>query len=533
MKKIIRFILIFLFSFNLVQAAYLDQSSVVVGTGLCDGELNYLQKRDPMVAQAIKDFVSNQEVASIPRIAFGFSGGGYRSMICCAGFVDGAYSIGLNKTASYQAALSGGTWFLINYLTRNLSPQDFGVVLQKRVETSFFNAKTLDLPTILKKLEEKELSYGSLGPVDLWGALLAYRLMGDMGAKDALHFSFDRIRDLLYYTNKHPYPLFNSIISNVYPYVWLDISPFDCRMINLAASCPECYVPTFCFTSPYENGLNKKILPEESLSYFMGVLGSPYNASLGDIFYLIAYSSENETLKKIVAWMVKEFDLYNVRVLSSPIHNFMYHYLDQPLKNYKKTNFTDAGASAINIPFPALLKKERANDILIICDASTDAKSKGYPEMIEAGDYAKKHGLKFPPIKNPIKVKDDLVIFEDQSDPLVPTVVYFSNPDKTSTLKFDYTKEEFDKLYGTMKNLVIASRPVLIDVIKSKIKSLGNAAKARKIYLRLPRYVPTVYYQVPQKVEKNCFDQFFDDVADGFDDVVGDLADAFDNLFVN
>jgi hypothetical protein len=530
---------------------YPEQVSVSIGKELCVPEASYLQKRASLVTQATKDFIQNQNVSILPRISFGFSGGGYRSMICCAGFTDGANNIGLDKIASYQAAISGSSWFLANYLVRNLPPQAFGEILQKRVATSFVDPKTLDITAILKKLCEKDLSHGSIGPVDLWGALLADRLMGDLGAQNALNFSFDNIRKTLYYTNKHAYPLFNSIISNVYPYIFVDMSPFDCRMIGLSSACSQAYIPTTAFSSPFESGASKKILTEESLSFFIGILGSPYNISLGDIFYDIAYSSGNEMFKSIVAWMIKEFDLYNVRVLSSPVYNFMYNYSDQPLKSFETVNFTDAGASFVNIPFPALLKKERANDILIVCDASTDAGDKGYPEMVEASDYAKKHGLKFPPIKNPRIINKDLAIFEDQNDPLVPTVAYFSNPDKTSTLKFDYSKEEFDKLYGTMKNLVMASKAVLVDVIKNKIKIFENCRvnnnsieKRRQGYLAKHSYVPAVYYKVPdyyvthgtpvkiiaKKQEEDCFDQFATDLTDEFNQFVDDLSDKFNDI---
>lgn len=487
----------------------IEDYDVTLGSQLASQEINYIKKRDPKTLQAICKFtgLSGQEKLTLPRIAIAGSGGGYRAMICFLGFMIAATKMGLVDCSSYIAALSGSTWFLGNYLMRNLPPQDFRTVLNQRVvNTSFFNPRTLGVDAIIKKLENKLVKTGSIGTVDLWGALLADRLWGDFGGDNAQEITFKRIRDLFYYTNNYPFPLFTCVTTKTFPYRWATVTPFNFRSDDLGG-----YIPLNAFGSKYADGKCTTLHPENSLGYFIGTFGSPYNFSLGDILELLVSDSNNQKLKNLVEWFVKNFDLYNERFLSSPEYNYTYAIDGLPMNQYLEVNFTDAGMSMVNIPFLPLLKKERGVDIILVCDASSDANYENYPEIVNAYKFIKGRGLKFPPIDNPIVINENLIIFKDENDSTVPTVIYFTNSVKDSTIKFDYTQEEFNALCDGMCSLVWNSGTAIVDEIKDKIEKQNNVE------------LFTVDYGQPlQAKNKCCFDSFVDDMNSALDEIIED-----------
>ena len=68
--------------------------------------------------------------------------------------------------------------------------------------------------------------------------------------------------------------------------------------------------------------------------------------------------------------------------------------------------------------------------------------------------------FKFPSLRNGRPINDNLIIYEDP-DPSVPTIIYFANAIYEPTLKFDYTVDEFEELYGFVYGLVMNNKTIL------------------------------------------------------------------------
>jgi len=155
-------------------------------------------------------------------------------------------------------------------------------------------------------------------------------------------------------------------------------------------------------------------------------------------------------------------------MLKSPIANFTYQLGNMELSSRKEFEVSDAGMD-YNLPLPPLMKRERTADIIFCCDASSFTEAREYKEIEYAAAYAKRKGLKFPPIDNPKIVTDYFMIFEDEDDKTVPTIVYFLNPVSVNLGELMLSNEKFDDLCDTMKKMVVESRSVLVDVIRRKM----------------------------------------------------------------
>jgi phospholipase A2 len=432
-----------------------------------------------------------------PNISCCLSGGGYRAMISSAAFLHALEDIGLLGAVKHMACLSGSAWGLGHLMIRNsvstqpMSMQEFCATLKQNVvNKSFFDPKSIDWRLIFDRIYDIYIETHSIQPADIWGALLVDRLMPDLCAKDfsAQSITFDKIRTFLGGCKKYPFPIFTASIDDVLPYLWLEVNPFvsggDCLLTTSSwGSYTGAYIPTFALGSCFDNGGCSKILSEKSVGSLMGIFGSPYSLSMEDILvfagqeldnYLsdkIPNYSERMILENLITEFIQHFcakyDCNSPRFLPTHINNFLYKFLSI-LENLPQFTTADAGF-ATNLPVLPLLKKDRGVDIILICDASSDSDWKDSPEIIRARDLAIAHGLKFPSLANSTVINENLIVYQDP-DPSIPIVVYFVNSINESTLKFDYTEDEFDQLYGFMYNAVKNNKNLLQSIILKKIE---------------------------------------------------------------
>jgi len=344
----------------------------------------------------------------------------------------------------------------------NITLQEFRQLLRVRLtKTKFLDVGSMQVDEIVKKISSVLLERYKIEPIDLWGMILTDRLFGDLD--DAQNITFAETQSCLASGGcTPPFPLFSLVVSDVYPYEWLEISPFVSGSDYLRA-----YVPTYAFDSVFKNGKRVKVMKQRSLGWFLGLFGSSYNASLGDVIVQIAKKSEKEWLVNLMKMLVDEYNLHEERFLSSPIFNPTWKMDAHPFNERSQIEISDAGMS-FNLPFPPLLKKERCVDIILVCEASRSAQTPVGPELQRARDYVLRRGLKFPSLDTYEKVSDQVLIFENRTDSTVPTVIYFVNPVSESTFKFDYDENEFDALCDTMRDEVVASKQAIVDAIRRK-----------------------------------------------------------------
>ena len=439
--------------------------SVDTSCQLCSGEQMYVQARAPMVEQALQKFLGREIDATtkkFPKLAFCCSGGSYHAMISSLGFLSGMMHIGLKDAVTYNATLSGSAWGYAHWLLRKhqqgLDLLQFREILQKRVTEPLLDVGCYDFGSIVDKLVSVLTGRGKIKVGDFLGGILANRLWGDLPQFQDI--TFEPLRQA--YRNaafNEPFPLFALVIGDVQPYEWLEVNPFVTGSDYLRA-----YVPTESFDSFFENGLCVEKFDERSLGWFLGEIASVYNCTPADILIFIAKAADTEWLSGLVERLIEKFNLYENRMFSFPVYNFVWKMDGFELEDRQEFDIADAGMD-FNLPFPLLFKQGREVDIIFVCQAFPASDISASFDLRYAKEYAERKGLKFPPIDNPKKITEHVAIFEDENDKSVPIVVYYGNPIKGMRLEFAYSFEEFYEVHDAMKYQVLETRDAIQEVL--------------------------------------------------------------------
>ncbi|MFA5075327.1 MAG: hypothetical protein WC436_04460 [Candidatus Babeliales bacterium] len=446
-------------------------------------EISYIFNRKYNVTDInIKNFLKKfgyqiPEQAKLPNLAFIASGGSYRAMLCFLGFMIAAQQTELLNTALYIATLSGSTWSMLNMLARNMLPIDLCPILKERVSNDLFDISTMNIMSIVKKLYEKWQSrtdFKDHCSADVWGALVTDRLMSDIGPDIAQNTTFASIRSILDNSKNYawPFPLFSATIAphekrvNNFDYEWIEFSPYTVLSDFLGGR-----IDMQEFSSPFYSGLCQSLLPEENLATFVGLFGSAYSFSLGDLLKQIAEHIGDEDLWREFKKIIDEYHLFEERFLPALFNNYTYGMQYVSFGYLEKIILQDGGYD-FNLPFPIALKTQRNTDIIIACDASSDVGGPDYKEMDYAARYFREKNKPFPDITRPKKISDNMTIFNKRVDPAVPvpTVIYFANPNNEfSTLKFQYSEDEFNQIVGGMATEVNNNIRAIAQIIYEKI----------------------------------------------------------------
>ena len=469
MKRFLSIILFIILSINSIFSV-----NVTPGDEICIQEKTYVQNRKQINKAAIRHFIgTNNKSLKLPKISLCCSGGGYRAMISNSGFLSAMENNNLLHSANYISTLSGSTWLLIPMLITNTTPSHYKNILENRVNLNFFNPETLNLEQIHKYLKLKN----NIQPIDIWGATLADRLMGNIGDAGQ-NITFKAMRQNLKKTNYNPFPLFSCTIANSQkpetklPYRWLEVNPFQTYSKALGGT-----IPTKYLGNVFKNGVSKSNYSEFSAGFFMGIFGSPFCMSAGDIFnFLLMEFAEFLHIRhyKFIQWFEKTFEFlrfYKKRFCPAKVPNYSLGLRQSQLRKTKQLELIDGGFN-FNLPFVPIFR--RKSDIIIVCDASSDACAPNYPELQLVANYAyNHHDIQFPNINEPYKKFDNLEIFFSENNPDAPMIIYFTNPIAEPTLKMEYHPEEFEKLHNAMKNLVESNKENLINAVKLKVKQLN------------------------------------------------------------
>lgn len=451
---------------------FLHGASVVdTSLSLSAEECDFIRKRDSFTQDKILNLVSDlfpggfdKNINKLPRIAFCFSGGGNRALITSLGFMQGMQDCGLVDCASHCSFLSGSAWFYISFLLKNMGLDQYRKFIQSRLAQPF-NRSFYSLWCELSRIT-KMRGYSSIS--DGYGKTIFDYLLGDSIPEDT---SFSIIRNaLLSGEYNMPFPLFTAIVKTGFPYKWLEINPFLTGSDELGG-----YVKTENWGSCFEKGICTKELPEISLASFMGICGSAYCLNQSDferfggreslksqsLYYYL-----EQTLGRVISTDSLLFSAMHQIESRSMFENFLY---DTGLtgSGSKRVVVADA-ALDFNLPTPPLLKQERGIDIIFICDASAYSDQSNELEQFKLlASHAQRNGLAIPDLENPIKITDNVLIFEDK-DPQVPTIVYFKLDSQFGSLKFDYTNDEFNIVCDSARNIVSRSQCAINLAIRKK-----------------------------------------------------------------
>ncbi len=437
-------------------------------------EKTFLSKRKIHVHESIeKLFNTKIKKNKIPNIAFCCSGGGYRAMIGTLGAMLGLEKIGVLNCANYVSCLSGSTWLMAPWTMLGIPLKEYKKKLRPRVEDAI-NIKSLSMQKAIKLLAKKVLFDQKVTLVDLYGALLANRLLNEFKSKKQKVYLSDSATNLE--SGQFPLPIYTAVETTA-NYNWFEFTPYKIGSIPL-----NYYVKTWAFGRKFANGKSKDYPPEQNLGFLMGIFGSAFAANYEEIIDAMQDKPKTKDFYDLVYFLTSQPNWKKIRISAAKVRNFMYGIDESPLKNKKNLTLVDAGV-AINLPFPPLLKPERKIDIIIACDFSTSAQYG--KELKKASKYAKENGLKFPPI-NLSKLKSNIItVFKDKKDPTVPVVIYcpliknkkFSKKfdpytaDYCNTFNFSYSNNEFDELTALMKFNITQNKTKIINEIFEVIKN--------------------------------------------------------------
>ncbi len=411
------------------------------GNELNPQERQYREKRQPKVKQALEKVVGRSlNDSQVPRISIVASGGGYRAMLGTIGSLLALEKIGILDAAMYMVGLSGSTWAIASWLSTGMSLQNFKDYIQKTIEKNIRVRSISETKNIIDMLSVKLVFDEPITTVDMYGSLLANRLLSHYGT-DAqrvyLSQQAERIKNA-----DVPYPIYTSIDAR--EAVAREPHWFEYTAHEVGSPYFAVYVPSWAYGRLFDNGQSINFAPEQSLGFLMGTWGSAYGVHVARAWEDISESIPGTTIKKAIEKKLID-PATGKRITGSwgEIFNFMYGMQGQELSARKTIKFVDAGID-FNLPYPPVSgeRPERKADIMIFLDFSGGSL---LPSMKKIEAYAKRKGLKFPKIDYTNLEKKAMSVFMDPSDPSVPVVIYFPRISEADLWKTQRSNKDFDR----------------------------------------------------------------------------------------
>ncbi len=414
-------------------------ATVRVGTALCREEMEFRTNRKRRIRPELeKKFGLKISDSQVPVIGLVVSGGGYRAMIGCCGFLMGADETGILDVTMYLATLSGSTWAVGPWLMGKDDIGRFRMNLAAKVEQDLFSPTITksEAESIILNLMLKDKMGQPITGIDLYGSLLARKLLSDLGDSrqfDGLSLMIPRISRA-----EDPFPIFTAVSNNISPdsnYAWFEFTPYEVGSDFLKA-----FVPSWAWNRPFSNGTSQMNCPEPGLGFGMGIFGSAFALRVQDIVDRIFPQSSKEgmLLKALVTPILQKYGLSEEGVRKTAIIpggqvlNWALGLSQTPNSARKQPiiEMADAGMQAC-LPFYPLLRPERTPDILIALDMGDEAPDAA-PALRAAEKYLNQRGIPFPKIDYSQLGHDNLNIFGDPKKRNVPVVLYIPNMKNTA-----------------------------------------------------------------------------------------------------
>ncbi|KAG2204450.1 hypothetical protein INT47_005241 [Mucor saturninus] len=163
------------------------------GQGLSDEEIEFTRTRKLKMRAAFAFFIGVDEhevdVEDIPNIGVASSGGGYRAMVGCSGYLHAMNETGILDCVLYMAGVSGSTWAMSQFYSplTNASVSTLKTHLSSRIHThianlsnflTVLNASRHNSKIILHGVIQRYYQQnGSISLVDIFGMLLGGTLL--------------------------------------------------------------------------------------------------------------------------------------------------------------------------------------------------------------------------------------------------------------------------------------------------------------------------------------------------------------------
>lgn len=253
-------------------------STVREDLSLSQDEQDFLLQRKKETDQAFSKLGIDR--ANLPVVATCMSGGGFRAMLSSLGFAMGLNEIGVFDTVTYQAGLSGSSWYLSKYMAmakeRRSQNKSHPVNFQKLRADLIERAQKIRYPNFKQQVQvaymvaplfKKFVYYQPITPVDLYGVLLGATLL-DLGSPNFVNNTFSTFAPVVK-DGSVPMPIGTSITkTNAH---WFELTPFEVGSAELSA-----FIKSFSFGRTYRKGIAVNNAPEITLHNAMGFMGSAF-----------------------------------------------------------------------------------------------------------------------------------------------------------------------------------------------------------------------------------------------------------------
>lgn len=468
-------------------------------TTLSSQEASFLVKRDEATHKALEELLGRSlDPDENVRIAICSSGGGFRALLSTEGLLEGFAKEGILDTVTYITTLSGSTWAVAPWLLTDQTYNDFGPELKKRVTKSIFS-KTLNEQlaefdsslTVTTDCFLRRFAFNEAPSIiDFYGLMLGLSLFSPEEKK--LYLSTNLASQIPHIAEgQNPYPLYTSVIAHkkVATYTWLEFSPYE-------VCCPDQQwaVPSWAYGRKFEKGVSHNAAPALTLGYLMGVWGSAMTFSAKEACEHTLAKLQPQIIFKPLLELINSTPLSDLRFFPAIIANPGYSLTNTPIDTIKNHTVIDGGFEQ-DLPIVPLFNKERAVDLIIICDSSADVATGSPLKRVET--YAKKHNIPLPPIPYEKAYKQPFSLFDCGPHSKAPMILYMPliqnprysttfNPQKhlglagfLNTTNFVYSEQQATLLSGLFRYTAQEASDTiktLIEIILHRKKSGSKMA---------------------------------------------------------
>nr|XP_048315718.1 cytosolic phospholipase A2 zeta [Myodes glareolus] len=454
-----------------------------LGFELCDGELEFLEKRKQVVSKALQQVMGLSEAPhcdQVPVIAVLGSGGGTRAMTSLYGSLAGLQELGLLDVVTYLSGVSGSTWCISTlYKDPSWSQKPLQGPIGRASARVCSSKIGLMSPEQLQYYTREKEIWKSRGQTmtltDLWGLVIEYFLnQGENPAK--LSDQQETVSQ-----GQNPYPIYASIsvlthFSGEDFAEWCEFTPYEVGFHKYGA-----YIPTELFGSEFFMGRLLRRWPEPRICYLQGMWGSAFATSLNEISlktggsglgFLDWYKERVNVTDDCPKFQFQDPTRLPTRVFTpqSPFSQAVWDIFTSRLTYAQNFNFTrglclhkdyvtsmefmarkdghpDAcpnkltpmrdslclvdGGFAINSPFPLILQPRRSVDLIVSFDYSLEAP---FQVLQMTEKYCLDRGIPFPRIEvEPEDFEDprECYLFTKAEDPCSPIVLHFPLVNRT------------------------------------------------------------------------------------------------------
>ena len=364
-------------------------------TRLSSPEAAFLTARKAKASQALKAWLQKTNAgfnaSKLPTVALTTSGGGYRSLLCGAGVIQGfdvrdsnVSTSGLFQGMTYQAGLSGGAWLLSSFAGNNyptISSLRDNLWIQAFQESLLLPNFLLAAPAyveITNDIKAKQTAGFPPTLTDPWGRLLSYQLL--YGPDGGVAKTLSGLTSQSNFTEHNtPYPIITGLGVKTFNGECLpgpnattyELTPFEFGSWDQGVSA---FTPSKYLGSALSNGqptTGSCIVNYDNLGYALGTSSSLFNEAC-----VAAPSSTNMTtgLTGILSTILTAAHSIGTRDEYAIYPNPFYNYPRSSLVSaQKELSLVDGGEALQNNPIFPMLQPARGVDVMIVNDNSADS----------------------------------------------------------------------------------------------------------------------------------------------------------------